>query len=336
MSAASAYNIGMRFESGRVGLIASSSMSVRRATALALLAVIAAGCSGDQALDDERITESEHSFGLLSVTYTHDMPDPSLGLADAAPELTTTAQFVRYGAMRDTHVARLLALPLDPDRDLPAIDTCEPYDLSANLTEDDVDPEDSGHVELLEAGKLQIQTATESLALVPRHFPWLLPFISGVVYGEASAHWSAQAGHIVAEAAGGEGVGAFRVDGTIPPLPHLLRLGDGEATGEVHTANAADPLALTWLPARTAVDGDLTYIEVRDAQGDSHSVLRCAVRDDGAFELSRSQLLALTSREGGRLSLEAARLRRTPFSARGLDHGELLLTVRSRLTFVLP
>jgi len=148
-----------------------------------LVLALSWGCSGPEGLEDGGLEAQKGRFGLVSVSYDHDWSDSGQALL-----LTSTAQFVSYTAMDRDQVARVLALPLDPESDLPSPESCKRYDLSVELFTDEVDPNKPRNVELLEAGDLRIQTEEGKLVvLAPRHFSWLLPFISGVVYGESQA-----------------------------------------------------------------------------------------------------------------------------------------------------
>jgi hypothetical protein len=260
-------------------------------------------------------SQQERSFGLMSITYTRDAAASDL-------ELLTTAQFVRYSAVEATQVARLLALPLDPQRDLPAADSCQLYDLEVDLQDNVADDQELASIELLEAGNLDVRTSAGSLSLVPRHYPGLLPFIFGVVYGEGQADRVAQAGTVEVSGNGGEMVGAFAVKSATPELPQLTSLG-----GEMDPRQS---LALGW--QGTAQQGDTFYLELRKVDGKEQQVLRCRPNDDGTFNVSSSDLAGLGLTSGDRLQLDAARLRRTDFSASGLESAALQLTIRDRAT----
>ncbi len=119
---------------------------------LLIILTLYMGCSGPEELDTPTSFEQKGRFGLVYVTYDHDWSE------DKTILLNSTAQFVQYTAMAREHVAKLLALPLDPEKDLPPEEQCKLYDLSLDLVADD-SIEKPGNVELLEAGDLQIQTA---------------------------------------------------------------------------------------------------------------------------------------------------------------------------------
>jgi hypothetical protein len=292
---------------------------LRRSLVLPLLGLCGlwAACSGEPA-SEENVAEQAARFGLISVTYSHDWGESGSGMV-----LSSAAQFVRFSALNREQVAQLLALPVDPERDLPALDRCRLYDLSPELAAAaEGENDEQGSVELLEAGELKVQTATRTVTLAPKHFPGLLPFVSGVVYGEAEAALVEDAGRVLAISSGGEAVGAFSSQVMSPELPRLLSIGAQEPGSVVPLGRDRD-LTLRWTPSRSN-GGDLTYLELRFARGKRDLALRCRLKDDGAFEVPAGQL----SEAAGRVTLEIARLRRSLFTAGGLDQAELRVTVR--------
>jgi hypothetical protein len=288
---------------------------MRRFFPVFFLSLALSGCSGEQATE-EPAAEQAARFGLISVAYGHDWQESGEGML-----LTTTAQFVRYTAMNQDQVARLLALPLDPGRDLPGVDRCKIYDLSVDA-EVAKEPEEQGNVELLEAGDLQVQTQQQQIVLAPKHFPGLLPFISGVVYSEAQAGLVELAGRVRASSQGGETVGTFSAQTASPALPRILRVGD-TAPSQIAPLMKDRDLSVRWQAAE-AVAGDVTYLELRFSRNKRDLALRCQPQDDGLFELPQAMLAEVA----GKVTLELARLRRTFFTASGLDQGELRVTVR--------
>jgi len=291
---------------------------LRRALVLPLaVGLVLAACAGDPSTEDAG-PEQAARFGLIAVTYSHDWSQDGAGML-----LSSAAQFVRFSALNREQVAQLLALPLDPDRDLPAVDRCRLYDLSPELAASagQGENEEQGQVELLEAGELKVQTASRTVTLAPKHFPGLLPFVSGVIYGEAEAALVENAGQVQAISSGGEAVGAFTAGVTSPELPRLLAIG-GRAPGEAIALGRDRDLTLRWTPARSRED--LTYLELRFARDKRDLALRCRLKDDGAFEVPAGQLAEVS----GQVTLEVSRLRRSLFTAGGLDQAELRVTVR--------
>ena len=294
--------------------------------------VLSAGCSGPEGLGDDAPHGDQGRFGLVSVSYDHDWSH-----GEEATPLTTSAQFVRYSALDRDQVARLLALPLDPGRDLPSLDRCKTYSLSADAAaEVALEGDETGSVELVEAGDLRIRTDDKSVTLSPRHFPWLLPFISGVVYGEAQSSTVKKVGLVTVSADGGEAVGAFAVQTSSPALPRIIKVGGVQPSALVTVRQG--PLALTWAGAgaagqdavvETDASADVTYAELRFQRDKRDMVLRCRVQDDGSFDLPLAGVAA------GRVTLDLVRLRTTQFSASGLDQGELRVAARDRVSLAL-
>ncbi len=133
--------------------------------------VVGAGCSGEVGLADGSVGVQESRVGLVNVNYEHNWTD-----SHGAAQLTATAQFVRYSAMGREQVARLLALPLDPGHDLPALDRCQTHDLSIDLAEDAaMETEEQGYVELMEAGDLEVKANGHKVTLLPGTSPGCCP-----------------------------------------------------------------------------------------------------------------------------------------------------------------
>ncbi|MFH1132028.1 MAG: hypothetical protein V1754_11880 [Pseudomonadota bacterium] len=291
--------------------------------------ILAAGCSGERIYEDEVLAEAR-SFGFLSVTYSHDRAK-----GDGLLVLTTSAQFVRYTDMSRRQVELLLALPLDPSEDLPIEDMCKIYDLSVDPSLDSEEGgEERGNVELLEAGELKVQTSAGLLTLVPRHFPGLLPFIGGVIYGETQATEVEKVGEVVAFSDGGEDVGEFRVQQIASPvLPGLVFEDNGDPNQGGRVLVVGGGLSLRWTPGEA--EGDTAYIEVRSSRNKRDLVLRCRPQDDGAFEIPPAALSELVVEGGDQIVLDISRFHRAEFVAPGLDQGELRVTVSDRVSIQL-
>ena len=288
-------------------------------TLLAICLVISAACSGEQGFGADAGLVAEARLGLVSVGYEHDWMENH----DSAL-LTTTAQFVRYMDMDGDRVARLLALPLDPNRHLPAkADRCQPYDLSIQLAAETIPGVDeAGYVELLEAGDLTVETDGTSVTLYPRHFPGLLPYISGVTYGEARASLVERGHEVRATSSGGESVGPFEARLTSSDLPRLVSLA-GFQPGNPVTIRPSSPVALEWEVGNRLSDA-VTYVELRYSRGNRDMAVRCRVEDDGAFTIPAQAM----SEVRGRTHLEITRLQSSPISAHGLERGELRVTLK--------
>lgn len=286
-----------------------------------LIAFGAMGCSGEEGLDTEQTAHKGSRLGLVHVSYEHDWLDKqNSGL------LTSTAQFVRYRDIDRDLVARMLALPLNPTTDLPGVDLCQVTDLSIGpAAEAALESEEQGSVELLEAGDLEVRMERRSVTLSPRHFPGLLPFISGVIYGEAQATQVTPADRVLAAGTGGQAVGVFSAAADSPRLPNITHI-DGFSPSPRLVVDGGSPLSLRWKATGGPqhVENNALYMELRYTAGKRDMALRCRPRDDGAFTINGSLLTHLS----GRVTLELVRLSSTIFTAKGLDQGELQVAVK--------
>lgn len=287
------------------------------------LALVACSGGEDPSLEE---ASAPRAFGLMSISYAHQWEN-----RDDQILFDAGAQFVRYTALTRQQVGQILALPVDPQTDLPGSESCQLYDLGASQSQQA--EVDSGNIELLEAGTVVVEVGRETISLAPQHFAGLLPFVSGVIYGEARGNSAEPAMVVRARAAGSESVGSFAV-GEVgsPSLARLDRVA-GYGPQKSVAFNLNDPLTLQWRPSLT--DGDLTYVELHLEGGDPDKVLRCRPRDDGAFTISAKQLAVLDPKPGQTLVLDLARLRRAFFAVSGLDQGELRVTVTERATLNL-
>ena len=305
-------------------------LRIAAATGLALASLVGCGVGGDD--PTLNAAADQRSFGLMSVTYVQNRETDG---ASPRLHLSTTAQFVRYSALQRAQLARLLALPLTPATDLPAEDHCELYERAVDLGQQGLSSgAEMASVELLEAGNLLLKTAAGAMSLVPRHYPGLLPFIFGVVYGEAKPGPVGAAGSVEVSSEGGEAVGPFRASAESPGFPQLQDLAAEQALGGAlnlrwrgSVAPGTDPLAA----ARPAV---LFYLELRRLDGGT-KVLRCRPTDDGAFTLAPSLLAGLGVASGTALQLDLVRLGRTSFAAAGLAEAELQVSAVDRATLTL-
>lgn len=301
---------------------------MKRWIALLFTLVLGFGCSGEVGLDDGSVGVQETRVGLVSVNYVHSWDN-----RHGAALMTSSAQFVRYSDMQHDQVARLLALPLNPQRELPDVDRCEIFDLSIDLADHAAqETEEQGYIELLEAGDLQVKAQDQTISMLPRHFPGLLPFISGVTYGESQTTLlSGEANFVEMRSSGGESVGPFTVRLGSPRLPGLTRLASQVPTSSV-TLPPGTALPLEWKPS-TSVDRhqQLTYVELRYKVGRRDQVLRCRLADDGKYEIPATVLSTIH----GRVLFSLNRMRRSSFSASGLQRAELRVTVQDTATLQL-
>ena len=287
--------------------------------------LLLAGCSGDPAGRlGEELQTTAHSFALLTLRIAapaDELPGASGG---ARWELSATAHLARYRALDPPQVARLLALPLDPQRELPPLNACAFFDAERVAEDDVVARDDEGEIDLLEAGEIRLAAPAPGLALHPRSFAGLLPFVSGTVYEEAQG--SVAAGFdqpYELSAAGGATVGSFVARAPAPLVPSVVvsarpppKAGSVAAVG-----GGGSALELRWPVERGAAD--TMYLELRSGARPGGPALRCNVIDLGHFLLPAGLLETLDPAGGESLRLEAARLHRVPVHAPGLGSAEL-------------
>lgn len=280
------------------------------------------GCS-DAPSEELDASLAEGSFGLMSVTYEEQAGQ--IGAESTGLALNARAQFVHFAAMDAEHVARLLALPLDPSRDLPELKACGTFDLSVDISRDNRAGDDPGHVELLEAGDLSVETAEQVFKLRPRHFPGLLPFITGVVYGEARAAQAQGRAQVRVRGAGGDGVGAFDARLQSPAVPRIATVDDKPLAPDAAllSLSAQRGLRLTIAAGEASTT---TYLELRFRRGERELALRCRPNQAGVeFVVPAAQLAQLPKDVR---SLELVRMRRKPFVADGLDQAEIRVSAQ--------
>jgi hypothetical protein len=246
--------------------------------------------------------------------------------------LEAEAHFVRYRSTdRNTDKVRVAGLlGLGSDADLP-LDSCR-------LDEGVVAPGAGAgalDVALLDAGTLSIRSGRAGEPLVtdallePHHYPELLPFVSGVVYGletDLAYHGVVPGNRLEIEAAGGEDVGPFVATTSLPrAFPNLV----------VSRSSAGD-VELRWAglggrPTDSSLRG--VGLELRWA-GAKPGALRCRATDDGLFTVSRSLLDGLDAAIAAGQSAQAsvAREERSVLDAPSAGRGEVIVTLRDVAT----
>ena len=230
--------------------------------------------------------------------------------------------------------------------------TCTLIDLAAEAVHDDFDDlgsetEQTGDIELLEAGELQIRTRTGAWSLVPQHFPGLLPFISGVGYNEVQTAQPDELGPLDIQATGGDAVGQFHIVARIPPIPRV----DQNRLPPV--VQRGDALELSWSTAREPSENTsanelamgTSYVELRNAS-DRNRLLRCVPKRDPADDnvhhahISAWELWTLfpgvtnqldSSADEKRLLVDMISVQQTSFEADGIDTGELRINAQKHL-----
>jgi len=253
--------------------------------------------------------EVEGTLGLF--TLLHDAE------AEARPPaVSVSGQFLHY-----RNVSRPLAVrALDPTVGAlewaGARDQCR-IEESADERVRGIDAEPLDYrIDLLDAGTLVSATASVRVVMPPRHFPEILPELSGVVYGAAEDQalpFSPETEYVLS-GGGGDEVGPFRVE---LPAPRDLDPGD-----LVLLPLADGGLEVQWGDGDP--DADLAHLEL--TRGGSS--LLCAADDRGSFRLRAADLAKLAG--DGELGLTVRRVRSQTFSAPGVPRAEAIFVVQAR------
>jgi hypothetical protein len=289
-----------------------------RSIAIALVfAATALGCTGRDGARDAG--DTARGLVRVDVSYTH-----TAGTAASDVRFDVQARFVRYRAFDSASVPTILGFA---DFDSLPLDGCKVSDGTAELDEalsaDSVAP--TAEVSLLDAGRLELRGPVDRAAISPRHYPELVPFVSGVIYGgdETSplALTLGQTYQVWGE--GGAEVGPFAAAIIAPrAFPTLLldplrRGSDLEVRWATETAPTSEPLLL----------------EVKWASRAGTRTVRCRIRDDGAFSVPHDAFAELpTAAALQSASVTATRLSRSPLFAPGAGRGELTLALKDVAT----
>src|SRR6478752_3029881 len=169
---------------------------------IAALLIPLAGCSGRDAVRDAG--DSTHSLVRVDLSYTHMAGAP---LADV--RFDAQAHFVRYRSFDPQSVPTILGFA---DYDGIPLDACKAYDGTAALDQAlGAESLNIAEVSLLDAGRIDVRGPADRAALRAVHYPELVPFVSGVVYGGDDARpltlGLGQAYQVTGD--GGEEVGPF-------------------------------------------------------------------------------------------------------------------------------
>ena len=286
---------------------------MRRFGPIALALVFAAGCSGRDGVRDAG--DAVRGLVRVDLSYTHVAGAPA---TDA--RFDAQARFVRYRAFDAASVPTILGFA---DFESVPLDGCKVFDgtveLDSALAADNVAP--TAEVALLDAGNLDLRGPIDRAAIAPRHYPELVPFVSGVVYGGDELRPVAlalgQPYQIAGE--GGNEVGPFTATVTAPrsfpslSVDLLHRGSDLDVRWATESAPAPEPLVL----------------EARwSSRGGTHTV-RCRVRDDGAFSIPHDAFADLPATATlSSATVTATRLSRAPFFAPGAGRGELTIALK--------
>ena len=280
---------------------------------IALALVFAAGCTGRDGAHDAG--DAVRGLVRVDLSYTHVAGSSALDT-----RFDAQARFVRYRSFDAASVPTILGFA---DFDGVPLDGCKVSDgtaeLDSALAADNVAP--TADVALLDAGHLELRGPIDRAAFTARHYPELVPFVSGVVYGGDETTPVAlslgQPYQVAGE--GGNEVGPFNATVTAPrsfpalQLEPLRRGSDLDIRWSTETVPTAEPLVL----------------EARWSSRGVTRTVRCRARDDGAFTIPHDAFADLPATSAlSSATVTATRLARAPFFAPGAGRGELTLALK--------
>ena len=278
------------------------------------LALAAVGCTGRDSARDAGDTVR----GLVRVDLSYTRAAGAAAVDANGLRFDAQARFVRYRAFDAASVPTILGFA---DFDGLPLDGCKVSDGTAELDEalarDTVAP--TAEVALLDAGRLDLRGPVDRAVLSPRHYPELVPFVSGVVYGgdETSPVALALGQPFQVSGDGGSEVGAFAATVTAPrAFPSLT----------VDPLHRGSDLELRWSAEATS---EPLLVEIKWSSRAGSRAVRCRARDDGSFSVPHDAFnelpptAALTS-----ATVTATRLARSGLFAPGAGRGELTLALK--------
>lgn len=268
---------------------------------LLTLSASALGCAYSTP-ENSADTDTGSTHGLITVerNQTENSAD--------APRATAFAGFVRTPPEVDANaVMRLAGFGLD----LPGVGQCA----DPNQKRDGSMPlSPLARVEFLDAGDVNLHTASTTAALATRAFPAVTDLIAGVVYTTRDrAAEPLPAATTYALSTSGGVLKPFHVNANAPALLAGITV-DSTALGELATVPTKSPIFLSWAPGGAS---DFVYAELATQNGST--ALRCTFRDDAGAGVIPAA--AFGGAGSGELSLH--RVHREAFASGGVDAGEV-------------
>lgn len=281
----------------------------------ALFLALMAGSCGEIAAPPTEVPDAgSNSFARLRVVVT--IP------RDGDATLYTEARLLRFREL-DAETAQVLAGAVTPPLEAIVPGRCVRVDQEALLDDALASASPDAWVRMLDAGDLVVSAAGRAVRMFPSWVPEVVPFVSGVEY-EADALAAALPPELrpgeeaIASAYGGPDVGRFDAQVEIPAAPRLVSWGALDGTAELLVELAAD-----------GDPGDVAVVLGWGGAAIAGGEVRCRASTRGRVVIPAAAVagaLEAAGREGLRLSVE--RVSRAPFSAAGLDGGEIEVTVR--------
>jgi hypothetical protein len=170
-------------------------------------------------------------------------------------------------------------------------------------------------VEFLDAGDVQLRTASTSVALATRALPAVTDLIAGVVYTtrDRAAEPLPAATSYTLSTTGASRLPSFAVNAAAPSLLNAIALGD-TPLADLSSVSVKSPLQLSWVPGQAR---DLVYVELTTQDGSA--ITRCTFRDDAGT--GSVPVGAFVGTGAGEVSLH--RVHSEPFASGGVDAGEV-------------
>jgi hypothetical protein len=287
---------------------------MKRFSSIALALVFAAGCTGRDGVRDAG--DAVRGLVRVDLSYTH-----VAGTTAVDPRFDAQARFVRYRSFDTASVPTILGFA---DFDGVPLDGCRVSDgtaeLDSALAADTVAP--TAEVALLDAGHLELRGPIDRAAFTARHYPELVPFVSGVVYGSDETSPVAlglgQAYQVAGE--GGNEVGPFNATLTAPrSFPTL----------QVDLLHRGSDLDVRWATDAAPTSSEPLVLEVRWSSRSGTRTVRCRARDDGAFSIPHDAFAELPATSAiSSATVTASRVARVPFFAPGAGRGEVTLALK--------
>lgn len=299
-----------------------------------LLAVTAlVGCSAPVAGDaadvngvvTQGIVRVERAINLSRDAATapvelDDAAAPGAADEDAASVTNVLAKFMRLSSAMDPELAEgAVGQPFV----LPSTGSCMVLSPAA---EDEAASSFSSlsPIELLDAGDVTMRTNSTEMPLAARAFPDVGALVFGVFYTsrDATSDLPAPARYAF-ESSGSGQLDRFAFEADAPAGPEDVRVGDADLA-DVVELDAGVGAVVQWRADEGGEGGrarDVIYVDVTSAHG---ATVRCAFKDTGRGVIPGSLLDPSTLGPlPASATLAVHRTRQVPFSASGIDLGEV-------------
>jgi len=259
-------------------------------------------------------SEERSTRAIISVERNLLIEDSVATASDGSLEVPTEPSEPRGTAHAMAH---FVSLPQYDQPDLvldslglhrvwPALDQCEENVGQVRNEAVDLDLRSLGHLELLDAGEVNVETSQAATTLAPRAFPTVSQLVSGVTYTTRDQSLEPLPANVRYRfrTAGSAALPALDLSASAPEsLAHVTV--SGLPIEELALISATAPLDVTWLPAQQPAAGDLVVIEL--SSDETNHTVQCAFKDDGGVGSVASEL---TRRLSGAGQLLIHRVRR--------------------------